>query len=239
MSPQSSDAASLTDVQGADFKRDGFVVVEQLYDESTMSEWKQTMQDVMQAEQELSEVGVRVWMVDQLHPILRQAMADAHVVAALNQLIGPNVEFLSAKAVYKDAETRAASPWHQDWQYWYGATKLSIWIALDAATPENGCLKVLPGSHTRHFEHLHLDGDEGFVNRIDADGIDGWSPVTVPLPVGAAIFFHDQLVHSSHPNTVGQDRWSLISTYRDAGVKDDSAIWAESMVVSGQSVNRS
>ena len=49
--------------------------------------------------------------------------------------------------VFKNEAMTFASPWHQDWSYWYGAHKLSIWVALDDATVENGCLKLFPGSH--------------------------------------------------------------------------------------------
>ncbi|MAE61501.1 MAG: hypothetical protein CMJ49_09120 [Planctomycetaceae bacterium] len=231
------ESGSLSEDQVAAFGSDGFVVVENLYDGATMAEWKRVVLEVMEAESAFHESGVRVWMADAIHPMFRDAMSDAHVAAMLRQLIGANVEFLSAKAVYKNAETSFATPWHQDWQYWFGPTKLSVWIALDEATPENGCLKVLRGSHVKHFEHLHLDGEQGFVNQIEPEQVAEWSPVEVALPVGGAVFFHDQLVHSSHPNTSGQDRWSMISTYRDASVKDESSVWQNSVVVSGRSVN--
>jgi len=52
-----------------------------------------------------------------------------------------------------------------------------------------------------------------------------------------AVFFSELAIHASHPNTSGADRWSLISTYRDASVKDDSTVWKIAMVVSGKIVN--
>ena len=79
-------------------------------------------------------------------------MKDVCVVSILNRIIGPNVEFLSVKSVYKNKFTRFGSPWHQDWYYWKGANKISVWIALDDATPENGCLKMIAGSHFNRFK---------------------------------------------------------------------------------------
>ena len=54
---------------------------------------------------------------------------------------------------------------------------------------------------------------------------------SVPLTKGSAIIFHDMLAHSSHPNTNGEDRFSLIPTYRNARVADDSAVWASSSTI--------
>ena len=55
--------------------------------------------------------------------------------------------------------------------------------------------------------------------------------ISVPLTKGSAIIFHDMLAHSSHPNTNGKDRFSLIPTYRNARVADDSAVWASSSTI--------
>lgn len=227
----------LTDEQVAAYRRDGFLAVEALYAPDEMLQWKQTILATLEEDVYESGSGVRVWMSDVIDPKLRQAAADPHVVRILTQLIGPNVEFLSAKAVFKNAETSFASPWHQDWFYWGGASKMSIWIALDDATPENGCLKFIPGSHRKVFPKKVVDGENAFVNRIEQTDLDGLPEVTVALKRGDAAFFHDLAVHSSHPNVSGADRWSFISTYRDASVKDDSNVWQTAMLVAGKCVN--
>ncbi len=151
--------------------------------------------------------------------------------------IGPEIEFLSDKVVFKSAETGYGSPWHQDWPYWKGIHKLSVWIALDPATPENGCLKLLPGSHKSHFVH---DGTaragEGFGNRLSEGAVDESKAVTLPCAVGDAILFHDLALHASHPNATGEDRYALISTYRSAAEPDLEYAWAVAAeVVRGRS----
>ena len=54
-------------------------------------------------------------------------------------------------------------PWHQDGQYWpiRPLATCTAWIALDDSTPENGCLKIIPGSHKsrRLFAHETDDSD--------------------------------------------------------------------------------
>ena len=239
---------SLSPAEVANFQRDGFIVVPHLYSPEQMLEWKRLIQGVLDEEKKqqgdawnLTASGVRVWNVPAIHPTLLAAMKDDHVTPILQQVIGPNVEFLSAKAVFKNDTTSFASPWHHDWFYWEGTNKVSIWIAMDDATPDNGCLKMIPGSHKKDFPKTSHDGN-AFVNRIDEKELAGLPISTLAIERGGAVFFHDRTVHSSYPNTVKKDRWSLISTYRDASLRDECQqglqdYWKQPMVVSGRSVN--
>ena len=220
----------LTTDQLAQFNRDGFVVVKSLYTREQMAQWKRIMTELIAAEP-ANKSGVRVWMEDKIHPTLREAMKDDKVTPILRQIIGPKVEFLSAKAVFKNAGTSFASPWHQDWFYWEGARKHSIWIALDNATVANGCLKFVPGTHHKVFQKSNINDGNAFVHRVTDEDLKGLREVTVEANIGDAVFFSDLAVHSSHPNVAGTDRWSLISTYRDASVKDESTVWATAMAV--------
>lgn len=141
------------------------------------------------------------------------------------------------KTVFKDAGVEFGTPWHQDWYYWFGPEKISIWIALDNATRENGCLRVMPGTHKMQFQNQSVQAKEGFTNRLDPKELEGLPIVDAILKRGDVVFFSDREVHGSHPNRVKADRWSFISTYRNAAVLDDSKVWKSSMVVAGKSVN--
>jgi hypothetical protein len=215
------------------YRHDGYVVVPDLYPPETMLAWKRRLAELVAPEQEaLKKGGVRVWMSDQLPPDLLAAMGDERVVPILRQIVGPAVAFLSAKVVFKNGVTRFASPWHQDRFYWHGSEKISVWIALDDATRENGCLMVIPGTHRRLFTEQRVKTDTGFELRIADEDVKDLPVETVPVKRGGAVFFSDLSVHASHPNSTGGDRWALITTYRDAAVPDDSTVWKTSVVVS-------
>ena len=49
--------------------------------------------------------------------------------SAWKKSMGGDVAFLSAKVVLKDSRVDFPSPWHQDWHYWLGSEKTSVWIA--------------------------------------------------------------------------------------------------------------
>jgi ectoine hydroxylase-related dioxygenase (phytanoyl-CoA dioxygenase family) len=134
--------------------------------------------------------------------------------------------------VVKSEKVAHASPWHQDYVYWFGTPKVSAWVALDDATLENGCLRVVPGSHSWGLlPHEKFNERVGFDNRVPAERVDNLcrrfraSVVDVPLPAGHAIIFSDLLLHSSNPNKTGADRYSLIPTFRDSRRKDTSTVW--------------
>ena len=74
--------------------------------------------------------GVHVGLAAQ-SPVFQTAVGDARILDILEGILAPDIEFLSDKFVFKSEAMTFASPWHQDWHYWHGAHKLSIWVALD------------------------------------------------------------------------------------------------------------
>ncbi len=164
--------------------------------------------------------------------LYRRAVSDERLLDILEAVISPNISFLSDKVVFKNESTDFGSPWHQDWPYWKGSQKISVWVALNDATVENGCLKLLPRSHKAFVVH---DGDTndgfGFEHRLRPDAVDESAAVTAELGAGGAVFFHDLMLHASHPNRSRADRWVWLPTYRDAQADDPDYPWAKAAEV--------
>ena len=59
------------------------------------------------------------------------------------------VRFFHDQLLVKEPGTAKRTPWHQDLPYWpvRGEHILSIWVPMDAATPENGVVTYVKGSH--------------------------------------------------------------------------------------------
>jgi hypothetical protein len=206
------------------FDRDGFTIERGVFTEGEVAGFKREICRLLETHE--AHGGVFVGLAAN-SPVFRDLAGDARLLDALEPILGPNIEFLSDKVVLKSAATDYGSPWHQDWPYWKGIHKVSIWIALDPATPENGCLKLLPGSHRTHAVH---DGDAGgtklFVHRLAPGAVDESRAAVVPCAPGDAVFFHDLTLHASYPNTSGADRWAMISTYRSASEPDLDYEWS-------------
>lgn len=227
---------------GAAFERDGFVVVPNLFSREEVKTFKAEIQRVMnEVKGEVDEgggdpdalfkSGVYVGLAAR-SDIFRGAVADARLLDILEACMGPEIEFISDKVVFKNPKAAYASPWHQDWPYWFGSHKLSVWVPLDDATVENGTLRVIPGTHKTKYEHYDPADGKAFTNRIHEEELDIDSAVTAELEAGGAVFFHDLAVHGSHASSIPSDRWVWIPTYRDAqeGKNDPVYAWAKAAV---------
>ncbi len=113
-------------------------------------------------------------------------------------------------------------PWHQDTPYWaFGCDHVdrlsSVQLYLDEGTEENGCLWVIPGSHTKG--RLPTFDDRGVIGRLysDLDGLDLADPISLEAPAGSAIYFHGAVVHGSQTNQSSESRRALVITYQPAG----------------------
>ena len=71
------------------------------------------------------------------------------ILNIIEQLIGKNFALWNSSFFAKPAFNGHATPWHQDGQYWpiRPLATCSVWLAIDDATSENGCLKFIKGSH--------------------------------------------------------------------------------------------
>ena len=208
------------------FEENGYLLVESVFAVEEMAACKDAAKELV--ENTSGPSGVHVWMCDAIPALFASVSRDPRMAAILRPLIGPRIEFLSAKPVFKSPSVHFASPWHQDQAYWGGATKWSAWIALEDATKENGCLRVVPGSHQRRWDHDSVKDAKGFTNRISDGDLKGERMSDVEMKQGDVLVFHDRLLHSSHPNRSGRERWSFIPTYRNADVPDTSTVWTTS-----------
>src|SRR5262245_1804336 len=71
-------------------------------------------------------------------------------------IIGPNIGLWSSHFISKDPYTGRETPWHEDSAFWNGRISkfdkiITIWLAIDPADSENGCMRVIPGTHNNGF----------------------------------------------------------------------------------------
>jgi phytanoyl-CoA hydroxylase len=133
------------------------------------------------------------------------ALAHPRVVRGLTEVIGPNVKAMQSMLFIK-SEGKPGQAWHQD-EFFIPTRDRSltaVWIALDDATVENGCLWVLPGSHRAGVLYpTHEQADPMFdctVEAYDFPYVDS-DAVPVEIPAGTALFFNGYLLHRSLQNS--------------------------------------
>ncbi|SDX89763.1 phytanoyl-CoA dioxygenase family protein [Paenibacillus sp. CF384] len=145
------------------------------------------------------------------------------VVNGVRILLGEDAAFFHGKVMLKEAHSGGAWEWHQDYGYWYDQgfiypNMISVFISLDAATRENGCLQVLRGSHKLgRLEHGRVGQQTGAdTNRIkQVEKM--FELVHCEMEPGSALFFHSNLLHCSAPNLSERHRRSFIVCYNATG----------------------
>ncbi|NRA36623.1 MAG: phytanoyl-CoA dioxygenase family protein, partial [Planctomycetes bacterium] len=135
-------------------------------------------------------------------------MASKKIRNYASDLIGDTVYYHSSKLMCKPSHGGRRKPWHQDWAYWTDmhTQQVTVWIAIDAATVENGCMQVLPGSHKLgHIEHYQGEDFMIHEEQVDQDQV-----VIAEMNPGDALFFNVLTLHASDPNNSTADRLSGI-----------------------------
>jgi ectoine hydroxylase len=161
-----------------------------------------------------NELGEDVWSAVSTSP---------RIVNNVRILLGEEAAFFHGKVIFKEAGTGGAWQWHQDYGYWYNQgfaypRMISAFIALDAATRENGCLQVLRGSHQLgRLDHGKIGDQTG----TDADRIGAVESLLerdyCEMTPGSVLFFHCNLLHTSAQNTSDRDRRAFILCYNALG----------------------
>ena len=152
---------------------------------------------------------------------LADLAADPGLLSLLERLMGAQPVLFQDMALLKPPHVGSEKPWHQDCAYFnlpLGTTVVGAWIALDAATCENGCLHVIPASHLQdpmpHFRRRDWQICDADV-RIGADWV-------VPLEPGGCLLWHGLTHHGSPANSSNQARRALQFHYKPAGTEDIS-----------------
>jgi len=136
----------------------------------------------------------------------------------IEQLIGPDIILWASQIICKPRGDGMEVPWHQDAEYWpiHPLATTTAWIALEDATIENGCMRVIPGSHKskKHYSHQVSDRTDLVLNQVlDTTEYDSTQAVDIELQAGQ-ISFHDAfLIHGSNPNLSDKRRSGFIVRY--------------------------
>jgi non-haem Fe2+, alpha-ketoglutarate-dependent halogenase len=148
---------------------------------------------------------------------IEELKSNSNITSVVKELIGP-FEVYSVSVFNKYPGT-AYVGWHQDAPYWRGWKKnpkevVSAWYAVDDSFLENGCLKIIPGTHKSVIKHA-ISTDEGNMlpQNLVIPGVDINKAVPLILKSGEASFHHGLIVHGSDANTSNVRRAGIAIRY--------------------------
>ncbi len=140
---------------------------------------------------------------DKYAPELARSLCRVNALAIAKQLLGAEAEYHGEHAILKPALHGAETPWHQDEAYWDSDleyNELSVWIPLQEANLENGCMHFIPGSHRFEVMPHHTINHDPRIHGLEIDAIDPAKAVACPLPPGGATFHGPRTLHYTPPN---------------------------------------
>lgn len=216
----------LSNMQIESFQQDGYLVVRKLLDaeETALTLLSARHDEAMRInamkviDTQGRSTNLSLWN----HPgddIYGAICRSRRVVDSMEQLLGDEVYHYHSKLSAKEPKVGGAWEWHQDYGYWYQNGCLfpdmaSLFIALDPATRENGCLQVIRGSHKMgRVEHGRFGSQTGAdPERVEA-AMSRMERVYCEMGPGDGIFFHGNTLHCSEANLSDKPRWGLICCY--------------------------
>jgi len=142
------------------------------------------------------------------------------ILDIVEQVIGPDIIMWGSQVFSKPAGDGMAIPWHQDGQYWpmRPLATVTVWVAVDSATVENGCLRVIPGTHENGLMPHEVTNETGLaLNQGVSKGVfDESRAVDIELEAGQISLHHAMLVHGSNANRSAKRRCGYAIRYMPA-----------------------
>ena len=213
----------------------GFLHVTAFLDQSELDRWQKVItaavedrigyplrgQPAGHRENPYSNVFLQLMLLTRTHDEVRELMLDAKLGELAATLAGvDHIHMWHDQALIKEPLANATA-FHRDVPFWsFDATQaISVWIALDDATLENGCLYVLPRSQRlTDFEQAPIGVNIGdLVSRYPA--LAGIEPVPLPANAGDAIYIDGMVAHAAGSNMTSSYRRAMTCAYMPHGVK--------------------
>jgi ectoine hydroxylase-related dioxygenase (phytanoyl-CoA dioxygenase family) len=155
-------------------------------------------------------------------PRLLEFLLSDEVLDLVEPITGPNIALWSSHFICKDPFTGRATPWHEDSAYWQDRLEkhegiVTVWLALDRSTKENGCMRVIPGTHRNGFSsYAPVDMKDNTFHSEITDEIDESKAVYFELEPNECSLHDARIVHGATPNRSPYRRCGYTMRYMPA-----------------------
>ncbi|NRA36784.1 MAG: phytanoyl-CoA dioxygenase family protein [Planctomycetes bacterium] len=149
------------------------------------------------------------------------------IVDVMSQLLeSDDVVLWAMHFWYKEPHNKTFIPWHQDANYWpmEPAINATAWLALGETFVDNGCLRLILGTHKSELTHSEQSTGSAFAQGISE--IDESKALNLEMNAGEAVFFNELCVHGSQANISDTARVACSIRYTTPEVKFLMEEWA-------------
>ena len=236
--------AGLTRAERESWDRDGFVILPGFTPADTLQAMSRRIVELTRIADAGGDIGAayvvpegaladrerpedrtsKVFRVHRHEPVFHAVARDLRLLDCVQSLLGPNIDCFLSQFIFK-LPGALGQPWHQDAFYFPfdRQPQVGAWLAVTDATPDNGPLWVLSGSHLEDVHTVVPDRREhanfAYVEIVDHDMSQA---VPVLLEAGDLLLFHSHLMHRSTDNQSQGMRAAMVYHYGEAGTVDGS-----------------
>ncbi len=166
-------------------------------------------------------------------------VSHRNVLDAVESLLGPDLLVWDTGWFTKLPGDKMYVSWHQDANYWglHPPNVVTAWVALSESIPENGCMRVVPGSHkTRLLPQRETYAKDNALSRGQeiAVEVDEAKAVDLVLQPGEMSLHHVDIIHGSEANHSTKPRIGIAIRYITPNVVQDGVVRQLALLVRGR-----
>jgi phytanoyl-CoA hydroxylase len=224
----------ITKTQCKSYRDDGYIIIDDFLDDTELNIWQEAVEEAVAAREnkrlpyETAQIPVKaqneivfqqrinLWMD---HPGVRRLMFDDRIGKMAADLEGVEGIRIWHDQVLTKQPWANPTTWHQDNTKWSfsSAQAITIWVALDDVTLQNGCMFFLPGSHKKRLEDHPAAGNSVGAMFATYPELGGLEPTPVVMRAGGCSFHNGLMVHAAHANMTPYPRRAFTCAYMPDG----------------------
>lgn len=199
------------------FFNDGFLTKIQLFDKSRMKDIYDNYVDYINSNTRRTDLIEHKTKTHLIFSWANEIIFDENILNSVRPILGDDFLCWNSLIFHKKPQSNAFVSMHQDQNYWgiIHDKALSVQIAISDSTEENGCLKLLPGSHREKYKHVDFTQRDNLLARGQSVKSTNYSDSklkNIELSSGEGCIFHGNILHGSLPNRSSKHR--LLFTIR-------------------------
>ena len=197
------------------YQRDGYMIFREVLDAGLVQEASAHIDWLLERNPELSaeSLGHTLMTTDAFWVRL---ISDPRLLDIAARFIGDDIALFASHYICKPPFSGRPVLWHQDGAFWPldPMEVVTLWLAVDHSTPENGCVRVIPGSHRSDVAGMRDNTEvESVLGKEIAVEVDETQAVDMVLAPGDVEVHHPNIVHGSNANTSPYRRCGLTIRY--------------------------
>lgn len=207
----------MTELQDAiaAYDEQGYVIFRNVLDPGLIQETSNHIDWLMERNPGLRPEQLHHWLMKD-DAFWVRLISDPRMLDVAQLFVGPNIALFASHYISKPPFDGQPVLWHQDGSYWplEPMEVVTLWLAVDRADPENGCMRVIPGTQHMDLQQMRQRQEESVLgSAIDDAFVDESKAVDIILEPGDVSVHHPNVIHGSNANTSPRRRAGLTIRY--------------------------